>query len=263
MFVNNKADTGGVISASKSIITTSNISIVNNTASSGIIFILGSTANFSSNMSYSNNMGSILVFNSIVTFTGNMNFIENDCTALNSNASDEKGGALTVFQSQVVFDGTCTLKENRANKGGAIHSTESILYLYGDITVANNMAEKSGGGMYLYQSEPICQDHSNVKLLGNSASENGGGIHATSSFIYVQFSILHSTHSAAVHSDYYYTGSFLNFTENRAAKGGGISLEAQAKLLILKNDLYTVIQAILFTCSLTLQTWQSKEEQYM
>ena len=237
--LDNRAENGGAIYAySRSFIVTSNTSIVGNRASSGVVSILGSKANFSSNTLYSNNVGSLLVFNSKVAFTGNSDFVKNDHPALESNVTVtgiEEGGTLTTFQSEIFFDGTCTLMQNRAKKGGAIHAIESKLYVNGEVIIANNTAMETGGGMYIYQSELIFQGHSNMKVLGNSAYENGGGIHSIGSSIDVKFSVYPFVYINSSTVNYIYTGSVLSFTENRAAKGGGIYLEAQAKIYILKD----------------------------
>ena len=178
------------------------------------------------------------MFNSKVAFTGNSDFVKNDHPALESNVTVtgiEEGGTLTTFQSEIFFDGICTLMQNRAKKGGAIHAIESKLYVNGEVIIANNTAMETGGGMYLYQSELIFQDHSNMKVLGNCACENGGGIHSIGSSIDVKFSVYPFVNINSSTINYIYTGSVLSFTENRAAKGGGIYLEAQAKIYILKN----------------------------
>ena len=50
------------------------------------------------------------------------------------------GGAITLFQSNVFFDGECNLEHNHAKNGGAIHSTDSKLYVNGNVTIAHNTA---------------------------------------------------------------------------------------------------------------------------
>ena len=47
------------------------------------------------------------------------------------------------------FDGECNLEHNHAENGGAIHSTESKLYMNDNVTIAHKMATGNGGGVYL------------------------------------------------------------------------------------------------------------------
>ena len=49
-----------------------------------------------------------------------------------TNTSQE-GGAVTSFQSEIVFMGRTNLMYNTAIRGGAIAATQSKLYMYGDI----------------------------------------------------------------------------------------------------------------------------------
>ena len=101
----------------------------------------------------------------------------------------------------------------------------------GNVTIAHNTATGNGGGVYLSTSELICQQESTLVLLNNIASHKGGGLHAISSSIKAASSIAgqYSTYSR-------YTGARINITENVAERGGGLSLEVNAKLYILKYD---------------------------
>ena len=93
-----------------------------------------------------------MAINSNITFISNTNFVNNQPP---QTASDnfQEGGAITLFQSNAFFDGTCLLEHNHAENGGAILSTESKLYVYGNVTLAHNAATSNGGGVYLSTSE--------------------------------------------------------------------------------------------------------------
>ena len=88
-----------------------------------------------------------------------------------NNTTDylQEGGALTLFQSNIFFDGVCNLQNNSAENGGAIHSTDSKLYVNGDVTIARNTATRNDGGVYLSTSELNCQQKSIFVLLFSSA----------------------------------------------------------------------------------------------
>ena len=59
----------------------------------------------------------------------------------------------------------------------------------------------------------------------------GGGLHAISSSIKASSNLEYSNDNYP-----YYIGTRMNFTNNKAKFGGGLSLEANAKLNILKHD---------------------------
>ena len=109
------------------------------------------------------------------------------------------------------------------------------MYIFGELVVANNTATDSGGGIHLYQSELNCEDTSILQLLGNSASIKGGGIHATSSLVKMNFVSLELLRTGNfLKLNIYYSGSLVYFSANKASLGGGICLEANAKVYILK-----------------------------
>ena len=190
-------------------------------------------------ITFSNNLGSLVAFNSNITFSRYAIFVNNKPPQ--PTAGDfQEGGATTLLQSNVFFDGACNLEYNHAENGGAIHSTESKLYVNGNVTIAHNTATRNGGGVYLSTSELNCQQKSTFEFFNNTAIHKGGGLHATSSSIKATFSYSWPD---------LYTGARLNFTENTAEMGGGLSLEANAKLYILKYDFYYVANTTTFTAN--------------
>ena len=160
------------------------------------------------------NSGSLYIFNSNLTFSGYTR-LENCAEQLNEIAgAREEGGAITSFQSTVIFTGVSILSNNRARRGGAMLATESNIMMYGETTVANNTATvSSGGSIYLQQSE--LEVRGSCVISGNNAVR-GGGIHATSSTVAV------------------YEPWTLQFINNTAKNGSGLYLEHNAKLYVLK-----------------------------
>ena len=227
-FYRNSAFWGGVIRAlAGSFVTTnSHIVVENNTGYQGVVHFMESTGIFSDRTEFINNKGSFIAHHSDVTFTTNTLFVGGSHLKTDEIVTYQEGGAVTGFQSEIVFDGTCTLTNNRAENGGALYTTQSKVHVIGEVTIANNTATANGGGIYLYQSELNCEGHSNLILLGNHASIKGGGIHTISSLIKVSFN------SSTTH----YTGSSVQFTENTAKQGGGICLEMISKFYILRDD---------------------------
>ena len=210
------------------------LQIENNSADRyAVIYLLDSefNGNDSENvhvLTISNNLGSIVAFNSNITFIGNVN-LENNRPAQTVSLTDDiqEGGAVTLFQSNIYFDKSCSLQHNHAENGGAIYSTDSKLYVYGNVYVEHNTAAGNGGGVYLSTSELNCQHKSTFTLMNNTAVNSGGGLHAISSSIRAV---------SDVQSEY--IGARINIERNVATMGGGLSLEANAKLYILK---YTLI----------------------
>ena len=140
------------------------------------------------------------------------------------------GGALMSFQSDVFFSGLCNLTQNAGYYGGAVGADQSTLKITDNImTIENNTAHKTGGGIYLYRSVVHCQHNSTIQLLGNTAAEKGGGIHAINSFITI-----------ASEGDFGVESS-IHFTENTAKWGGGTHLELTSEISIVKvGKHYTV-----------------------
>ena len=163
---------------------------------------------------FNHNLGSLYVYNSNLTFSGYTSF-ENGAEPSNKIANViEEGGAITSFQSTVIFLGVSNLSKNEARHGGAILATESKVLIYGKITIADNAATNgSGGGIYLYHCD--LQIKGNCIISGNHAMR-GGGIHATSSTVAV------------------YQPWTIEFINNRAENGGGLLVEVNSKLYILK-----------------------------
>ena len=181
---------------------------------------------------FSNNLGSLVAFNGKIAFTGNATFVNNTPSQTVSGDFQE-GGAITLFQSKLFFDGVYNLKHNHAENGGAIHSTESKLYVKGNVTIAHNTATGNGGGVYLSTSELKCQLNSTFILWNNTASHKGGGLHAISSSIKAGLSNSQRYYNNIKST--IYTGARINITGNAAEKGGGLSLEANTKIYILKR----------------------------
>ena len=225
---------GGAIHLSKTKLNSfHSLLIHDNNANVGVIYLLGSTAILHDETEFSGNSGSLLLFNSNATFVGTVRFVNSSEPIRLQDTADtivQEGGALTVVMSKVFFAGTGTLISNYANYGGAIHASESEMYVNGQLMVANNTANYTGGGIYLHVSGIICLKNSSVVLLNNIATDKGGGLHAISSSIKVYGNFAYNHTSVEV----IYLGSLLNFTGNKAKKGGGLCLETNAKLYILK-----------------------------
>ena len=211
------------------------MTLLQNTATKAVAYFMDSTIRLLGNTYLKDNIGSIVVIISNITFT-------NSVTIMSGRGSEpvqlirfEEGGAITAIQSNVVFDGECRLCDNQARIGGAIRSVKSTINVIGELTIANNSAAESGGGVHLYQSELTCQLHSKIEFMGNNAIRNGGGIYAISSSINQNSKEKNESNSLK-----------MQFIENRAEFGGGIYLQMNSVIYIRKyaasNESYPVIE---------------------
>ena len=229
VLVNNTATQGIIYTSDRSHIVVYNVNINYNEAEVGVMYIVESTGILSGNTLYSNNVGSVFLYNSNINITS---FVLRSCTSVkkdntSTNYQELEGGAFTAFQSTISFLGKCTLMENKAQIGGAIYASESTVNIYdGELNIMHNVAIEKGGGIYLYQSDLQCHSTSTLLLSGNVVTENGGGIFSSSSSIKVESRFSEPT----------YNGGLLKFTENEADKGGGIFLEVNAKLYIQRRE---------------------------
>ena len=241
-FTSNGSPIGAVLHATDSYVLYHSYLLIDSNSADSYAVIYLSDSEFSgyatdllnNSIVFSSNMGSLLAFSSNISFIGYAVFVNNQPpqnTTLYTTQDFQEGGAITLFQSNAVFNGACNLKYNHAENGGAIHSTESKLYLNGNVMIAHNTVTGNGGGIYLStrSSELICQQRSTLVLLNNTALNKGGGLHATSSSIRA---------ISAFTMDY--TGTRIHFRNNTAKRGGGLSLEANARLLIEKYDIIDI-----------------------
>ena len=158
--------------------------ISKNSANSYAVIYLISSKLYSQNLGHAtflNNLGSLVTFDSNITFAGYVMFMNN--RPPQNPSVNLQGGVITLFESNAFFEGTCNFVDNHASNGGAISSTESKLYISGNATVAQNMATQNRGGVYLYNSEMNVEQKSAFVLFNNTAIHKGGGVHAISSTI--------------------------------------------------------------------------------
>ena len=179
------------------------------------------------NCIFDHNVGSLVyVYSSNLTLSGKTKFEDSNSVLITNGTSFSQGGVITSYQSTVIFAIDSTLlcfSRNQARNSSVILAIESTVIMYGETTIANNnlttIANSSGGGISLKLSR--LEIKGNCTLLHNSALR-GGGIHATSSTISV------------------YQPATLKIFNNNAELGGGIYLEANSKLYVLKeHDVYT------------------------
>ena len=221
-FSNNTADVAGavLVAAATTITSQGSLLVSDNSAKEfGVMYLSECSGYFQGNATFSSNFGTLLAIYSNITFSGIVAFTNNiqlhTTTAQSVNFQD--GGALSLFQSNVIFSGQSLFESNRAENGGAVHSIESNLFVGGSMTLAQNQALRNGGGIYLSQSELSCGRQSILNITSNTAINRGGGIHAIGSIV----------RSTTIDE------SNLRFMNNSAEAGGGLYLE------LMQNSTYT------------------------
>ena len=149
------------------------------------------------------------------------------------NSASIRGGVLWSVESKIFLKGIHMIG-NAARYGGAIYAYDSKLLVYGGYdrnnpmlygirtNIADNAADDSGGGIYLYRSNIDCYFSTWLTIAGNKANKSGGGIYAISSFVKIW-----SDKSSLVRSS-------IHFTTNTAGVGGGIYLQSASELHIQK-----------------------------
>ena len=203
-------------------------SLLHFTNNSGSITIVHSTGNFAGCTLLKDNEGSVHFYDSTVEISGHLTSLTVQQT--NHNRTWE-GGCITLFLSTVVISGRVTLKDSVAVNGGGMLSISSsiVVDVSGKLIVMNNIASDTGGGIYFYHSELRAQGL--VLVDSNKASKFGGGIHCITSTIV----LIHNQQS-----------QYLKLSNNEAAYGGGICLEASSKYYI-KHLSGTSKQVVIYT----------------
>ena len=205
--------------------------ISNNRANLAMMSIYNSIVEFNGHATFKDNVGSLVAFNSTVTFTGETIF--SNCTTAEIVLKDvviQEGGAISVYSSRLTFLGNTLFVHNSAKYGGALFAVESDItfmveqdhllhtFLQSNITIRNNTATITGGGVYLYHSTMyIIKGHCFV--TSNDGAGKGGGIHAINSDIKLEPPDTDKNYS-------------LVMAENRAQIGGGVYLEGASKLVV-------------------------------
>ena len=152
-------------------------------------------------------------------FRGDANFL-NSTINNKINRRYVEGGAITAYQSTVVFDDRSSplFEENRSTMGGAIRLTESSLDIFALVVFQSNRASVAGGGIYCHQSR-VMTHKGRTTFESNTAGISGGAIHSSGSLITLNDHSLQSL---------YYLIEF-----NSAVYGGGLYLEVNSKVCLL------------------------------
>ena len=239
VFISNSAPTGAAIYVIKSTVKSCGpiIFLKNYVTLNSAVYFLDSNGTFEGTTEMSQNRGSFFAFNSDIIFSGCNRFVDN-VPPRNTSTDLNEGGAVTIVQTTLTLRGESRFKNNRAEIGGAIAATESQLRLRDNVTVVNNRATKSGGGLYLSQSDLHSYRRSTVTISSNTAAGKGGGIHAVSSSIKGTVTGSKDTNISGRNTTEEYLGSLVYIENNKAEHGGALFLEANSKVTLLKDYIF-------------------------
>ena len=236
-FVNNSVEEVGAVMVilEQGHINLNFITLSNNRANLAVMSVYNSRVDFSGSVTLENNIGSLLSFNSTMLFAGETTF--SNCTTAEITLKDviiQEGGAISAYESHLTFLTNTLFAHNRAKYGGALFAVVSVItfmarsdqllptFLQPGVTISNNTATITGGGVYLYHST-LTVKHGHCFVTGNDGSGKGGGIHAINSDIKLK----------PPNSDGNYS---LVIEENKAQLGGGMYLEGASKLIVYLSN---------------------------
>ena len=193
-FINNSATHGGAIflrdQATVLLEESCIIEFTDNkaTESGGALYITSySTAILTkySEVTYSNNK--VTQYGGAIYCGDNSNIrLDKNVTVKFANNTSEYGGALSIIQSMLTFEGNSVAKftNNIAERGGAFYVSLSTVTLEGNTTAnfTGNNAE-NGGAISVVKSLVTFAERPQLWFFNNSASGSGGAMHLTDQFI--------------------------------------------------------------------------------
>ena len=238
IFVSNSAPTGGAIYVIRSTVRSCGpIFFSRNVATLySSVYYLDSVVSFEGFTEVSQNLGSLFAFNSHLNFSGCNRFVDNSPPQI-TVSNFREGGALTLVQSRLTVRGSSIFKNNHAETGGAIASTDSEIFLNDEVNITNNRAYKNGGGVYLSQSELHALRESTVSVSNNKAETKGGGIHSISSSLKCTVTGSDYSYQDEIRRELY-EGALMIIEGNTALQGGALFMEANSRVTLLKDYLF-------------------------
>ena len=235
--------------------------VENNTVLDGI-GVLRTTSNralynFIGQTIFRGNKGTVMVLNQHLSpeqpiLFGEAVFLENDVgISLQSSKAYIKGdfkfmhnsGPCIVVSksSNVTFNGTMKVEANSADRGPAINSYSSTVYMYSDSVFYNNSARYDGGSVFLTDSDfYLAADH---KFISNKA-KSGGAVYAINSNVHLSGNLIFTQNHAelggvfalGVYTVIHFDDLYTNLTQNVAKRGGIIYVEDVFNSIDCSND---------------------------
>ena len=206
------------------------------TAVSSNLTITGNTTFLGNSASYdlSGSGGAIYIFDTVLSFSGTNNFINNLAY---------RGGVICAYENTILnFSGTNNFINNLAYRGGVIYAYEKTILLHfsGTNNFIKNSALNSGGVIWAYENTVLSFSGTN-NFINNSADIGGGAIFAykntvlyfseINNFINNSADIAGGVISAGENTVFSFSGTN-HFINNSASMGGAICLERNDTLIL-------------------------------
>ena len=120
-FINNNATHAIVLVQNTTWIETSGTLIIeSNKADLAVIYLGDTTGTFSGSLTFLNNIGSLMLVRSNVSFIGHAEFVNS--SSLREFEAYFEAGAISVYEFSIIeFSGYCVLQNNRAKNGAAFY----------------------------------------------------------------------------------------------------------------------------------------------
>ena len=166
----------------------------------------------------------------------------------NRGSSSSNGHVIEIQGNSTVTvkstGGRATLTGGYAENGGAVNIHEGSSASFNNITFSGNKASVDGGAIFTRGTLTM----ENCEISGNEAKDTGGGIYVTDKgdFALTGVTITNNTAkndggaiNAHLKEDSTITGSTISHNTSSTEDGGGISLDAEGKMLSIYDSVIT------------------------
>lgn len=151
---------------------------------------------------------------------------------INKSGPREMGGALFCYNSTVIIEDCCFLKNKAPERGGGIYMTYSSATINSCVFSDNESLEDDGGAIFTYDGDFL--HISNSSFHGNKTGDDGGGVYSADIEISMEDCTFSSNYAeedgggARCYSEGAITLNNCSFTDNYSGHyGGGVQLENQ------------------------------------
>ena len=255
-FHGNKASSGGVVAllTNDFLSLTENKFTYNSAHQGGVLYLQSGNRLIVMDGIFINNSASS---DGGVIYSANNNTVNITNGVWNLNSAGVNGGVIySSFQNQIIITGmNCTFVGNRAHSGGVMHSNDSKVIVNSRVLhIQNNLATKTGGAIYLSDSDITFMCCNNV--IERNRAKHGGAVFARRSSLSSQgerFVLVNNTvmgNGGGLYLDncqnIFFSG-ISELTGNQANNGGAIF--ANRSYILMETYMQTRVNFNSATCN--------------